>query len=409
MEFTLRPCMSDQSNARDRTSNIPAASRNRVVPTRAAVITPPGRGALATVQVRGPDAVKTVAIICRSLPEIVLRKFSDGRLWMTRWGKPEGEPVVIHVHGPELIEVHCHGGPMPLQTIFQGLETQGVRQVPWSEFARQTARDPIAAAAAEALAQAPTLRTAAILLDQFHGAISKCIGQLQESLRQGRAEEFQHGISQLLARAELGRHLIVPWRIAIVGRPNVGKSSLLNAMVGFDRAIVHPTAGTTRDLVTATTAIDGWPVELCDSAGIRVAQDAIESAGIERTRQAIGQSDIQIVVLDRNQPLTDEDHAIIALCPRPTPVANKSDLPAAWDLSAGQGQALPVCSLTRTGFDELMAHLGRKLVPNSPIVGEAIPFTSEQVDGIQLAEQSLELGDSKRANEALHEILCRSI
>jgi tRNA U34 5-carboxymethylaminomethyl modifying GTPase MnmE/TrmE len=107
-----------------------------------------------------------------------------------------------------------------------------------------------------------------------------------------------------------------PWRVAIVGRPNVGKSSLLNAIVGFERAIVHPTPGTTRDLVTARTAVDGWPVEFIDSAGIRSGRDAIESAGIEQARQAIESSDLALVVLDRSEPLAPEDHEIIRLCCR---------------------------------------------------------------------------------------------
>ena len=119
------------------------------------------------------------------------------------------------------------------------------------------------------MADARTERTAAILLDQYHGALGRELEEIRQANDRGETSLARRRIDDLLARAELGRHLTRSWSVVLAGRPNVGKSSLLNALAGYDRAIVHPTPGTTRDAVTFATAIDGLPVELCDTAGLR--------------------------------------------------------------------------------------------------------------------------------------------
>ena len=208
-------------------------------------------------------------------------------------------------------------------------------------------------------------------------------------------------MDQLLARAPLGLHLTAPWRVAIVGRPNVGKSSLLNALVGFDRAIVHPAAGTTRDLVTATTAVNGWPVEFCDSAGIRAADEPLETAGIERARRAIAESDWQIVVFDRSQTLNHEDHEILGLCPQPIVIVNKIDLPAAWEPDVLAVPSQSVSAHSRAGIDQLIVRLGSSLIPDPPQRGEALPFTSRQVELLQEAQILLTCHNAISARDCL--------
>ena len=103
---------------------------------------------------------------------------------------------------------------------------------------------------------------------------------------------------EMLQFRDLGLHLTTPWRVVLAGAPNVGKSSLMNAIAGYQRAIVSPTPGTTRDVVTVTTAIDGWPVQLADTAGLRETQDELESAGVALADAAIGEADLVIVVSD---------------------------------------------------------------------------------------------------------------
>ena len=114
------------------------------------------------------------------------------------------------------------------------------------------------------------------------------------------------------AGRDVGLRLIAGWRVVLAGRPNVGKSRLLNALTGYDRAIVDATPGTTRDVVTARTALDGWPVELADTAGLRPSDDPIEASGVALARARQGEADLVLVVLDRSEPLTDIDRAIVA-------------------------------------------------------------------------------------------------
>ena len=137
-------------------------------------------------------------------------------------------------------------------------------------------------------------------------------------------------VDALLGRADVGLRLIAGWRVVLAGRPNVGKSRLLNALTGYDRAIVDATPGTTRDVVTARTALEGWPVELADTAGLRPSDDPIEAAGVALARARQGEADLVLVVLDRSEPLTDIDRAVVSEQARGLIVANKCDLPAAW-------------------------------------------------------------------------------
>lgn len=373
--------------------------------TIAAVVTPPGRGALATVRVLGPDAARIVASICESSAEKFAKKTSDGRLWIGRWDGPAGEPVVVHVGRSDLVEIHCHGGQMPAQTILRDLTSRGVFSCTWGELARRESRTLIEAEAVEALAQAPTLRTAAILLDQLHGALTSRVIELRRRLEQGRGADVARELDQLLARAPLGLHLTSPWRVAIVGRPNVGKSSLLNALVGFDRAIVHSAAGTTRDLVTATTAVDGWPMEFCDSAGIRAADEPLETAGIDRARRAIAESDWQLVVFDRSQPITRDDNEILNLCPHPIITVNKIDLPPAWEAPVLSRPSQSVSAQSRAGLDELLRRLSSELVPDPPPPGDAMLFTKRQVELVQETRMHLNAGDSERADGTLQRLV----
>src|SRR5262249_42285045 len=141
--------------------------------------------------------------------------------------------------------------------------------------------------------------------------------------KMGPAEEL---IGQLLNRAPLGAHLTQPWRVVIAGPPNVGKSSLINAILGYERAIVFDQPGTTRDVVTAATALDGWPVELADTAGLPAGVDPLDRAGIERETAQADEADCLLLVFDASQPWTHEHELLIERWPSAIVVHNKHDL-----------------------------------------------------------------------------------
>ena len=369
--------------------------------TLAAVNTPPGRGALATVQVRGPDAVRAVACACRADLNKMLDELRAGRLCVTHWTDASGEQIVLHVLGPDHVEINSHGGVMAARSILRSLADRGVCTVTWQELVYRQASSVIEAEATETLARAPTLRTAGVLLDQYRGALATCVTRLFQRLEQVRVDDVSNELERLIDRSALGLHLVEPWRVAIVGRPNVGKSSLLNALVGYERAIVHPTAGTTRDLVSAVTAFGGWPVELVDSAGFRPAVDELEAAGIRHAKTGVAQSNLQLVVLDCSLPLTSEDRAILQLCLRPVIVANKIDLPVAWDRCTVVPGSHAVSAQTGAGLQHLTDRLAALLVPDPPQPGEAVPFTQRQVVWLQEAQRNLRARDTQRAAQAL--------
>jgi tRNA modification GTPase len=177
--------------------------------------------------------------------------------------------VILAVKGvdPPRIEVHCHGGRRVVQWVVDQFLASRERKRPERRAtpAADAAGSPSNLALAQ-LIQAPTLRTAAILLDQYHGAFDRAIRD---------PDQF----AELASWASLGRHLVAPWKVAVAGPPNVGKSSLINALAGYQRSVVSETAGTTRDVVTVQVAFDGWPVELADTAGLRASGAAELGSG----------------------------------------------------------------------------------------------------------------------------------
>src|SRR5205085_2661766 len=152
----------------------------------------------------------------------------------------------------------------------------GVRVLSWREWFDWTEPSEVRASAARALVLAPTAKTAAILLDQYHGAMDSALTQLKLAIERGDRRSGEKMRGELLLFAAVGRHLTKPWRVVVAGAANVGKSSLVNALAGYQRCVVSETPGTTRDIVTTQIALDGWPIELSDTAGQREAGESLE-------------------------------------------------------------------------------------------------------------------------------------
>jgi tRNA modification GTPase len=261
--------------------------------------------------------------------------------------------------------------------------------------------------ARQTLSAVRTERTAAILLDQWRGGLRSSLRQAVTWIQSGRAAEAAVVLHELERSARVGLHLVDPWRVVLTGRPNVGKSSLINAILGFERSIVHAAPGTTRDVVTAQTAFDGWPVELADTAGWRDSGDEIEAAGLQQADIQLRQADLIVLVFDVSTDWAREDQALLAAWPGAVVVHNKCDLPPAVPL--GRPPGLMVSAAQRGGLDVLVRELGRRLVPEPPCPAAAVLFTQEQVQAVQAAQSALDAGKNHEALTMLNGLLAAQV
>ncbi|MCA9269016.1 MAG: 50S ribosome-binding GTPase [Planctomycetales bacterium] len=284
-------------------------------------------------------------------------------------------------------ELHCHGGRVVAQALLAALSQQGCRIVDWNEACRLTGESAIATAARQILANARTARVALVALDQWHGALADAIASIIAAMDAGGALQADARLAALLARSNFGLHLGDPWRVVLAGRPNVGKSSLMNALLGFERAIVFDQPGTTRDVVTAQTAVDGLPVALSDTAGLRPAGDAIEQQGVALARAQAATADLLLFVEDASATPTADDAVLAAEYPNATIVLNKVDVASRpWEASE---RLVPVSAKTGEGIADLVRHISRRLAPDPPGPGEAAPFTAAQCTSLAEARRLL--------------------
>jgi len=381
---------------------LPGPRPATTVSPRCAVLTPAGRGAIATVGVRGAGALAAVARRFQPANGQLLGAFAPGRVVFGRFRLSETatEETVVGLPASDEVEIHCHGGDAAVAAICAALAAEGCVQITTSEWVRRQHRDPIAAQALLALAEARTEHGAAILLDQYRGALHVELVAIDRLLAASDAASAAEAIERLLAYAELGRHLTQPWKAVLAGLPNVGKSSLANAILGYERAIVFPQPGTTRDVLTANTAIGGWPVELADVAGLRTADDEIEIQGVERAWRQISAADLVIYVDDTTQPWDASLFNRVAQSgQRQIVVHNKCDL--AHPPPDGRPPGIEVSAKTGSGVDMLCTAIACRLVPNPPPRGTGVPFAEEQVAAIAEAAASLSKGDCSVARRRI--------
>lgn len=296
------------------------------------LLTAPGRSALASLALTGDGAWGLAASLFRTRSGKPLSP-EPGRFWLGSLGDELSDEVVLAYHGPACVEVHCHGGPEVVRLLAETFVRHGASLATETQPAHPAMR---------LLPHALTLRTAGILLDQ---------------LNRPTGDPARY--------ADVGRHLTVPWRVAVLGPPNAGKSSLINALAGYQRSIVSPAPGTTRDVVSVLVALDGWPVELLDTAGVRQAGEGIEGAGIAEGLTRAAEADLCVWLED----------ATARPCPPPGElvrvlrVVNKCDLPDCPDVQPG---LLRVSALTGAGLAELASVLVACLVPDPPPPGAAV-------------------------------------
>ena len=321
--------------------------------------------------------------------------------------------------GEDCAELHCHGSPVVLNAGLTALFAAGCRQAKGGEFTRRAflngRMDLIQAESVADLIDAETAEAAKNAVCQLDGVLSRTIAGIYDGLMAMAARFYavvdypdediedvqrqqmldtlrtsQQELETLLATFSRGQllHLGVP--TVILGRPNAGKSSLLNALLGYDRAIVTDIAGTTRDTVEEKLPVGGVLLRLTDTAGIRDGGDAVEALGVERSRAAAHQAALAILVLDGSSPPTAEDEEVIALArqvPRLLVVMNKCDLPRHPDAAALAGRfdtVLSVSARENLGLDELTRAIAALFPTDAPADG-ALLTNARQADAVSRA------------------------
>lgn len=436
--------------------------------TIAAIATPAGPGAIGILRLSGPGAAEIAAACFRPLGRKGLLDHPPRALVYGSLLDCEGQVIdqvlCTYSRGPssytgeDTAELHCHGAPMVLSLGLEALFARGARQAGPGEFTQRAflnGRLDLAQAEGVAdLLDAQSREGARQAAGQLSGALSRRIVSIYSALvdvmahfhavldypdedidpftqeRLARDLDAQRqALEALLSTYQRGRRLNRGVKCAIVGRPNAGKSSLLNALAGYDRAIVTDIPGTTRDTVEETVELGGIPLRLIDTAGLRDSGDPIEQLGVERSRRAMEEAELILVVLDQSQPAREEDAALIRAAVERTPtivVLNKQDLPCQleWAEPLDLAASVPICAKTGAGLDGL-AELVAQTFPRDPGSGYGELLTNQRqaeaagraLESVRRAGEALDLGvtpdalltDVEEALSALGELTGQSV
>lgn len=442
----------------------------------AAIATPPGPGGVGILRLSGPGAAQAAAHIFQPLGKTPLSEAPDRQLLYGRVFDQAGDLLdtglafvsrAPHSYtGEETAEIQCHGSPVVLSLGLDALCAAGARLARPGEFTQRAflngKLDLTQAEAVIDLIDAETPAAARQAAGQLNGALSRQIDSIysaltdlmahfcavldypDEDIDPFQAEQMGQILAQqeaalqaLLATSRRGTLLHQGITCVLIGRPNAGKSSLLNALAGYERAIVTSIPGTTRDTVETKVTLGGYLFRLVDTAGLRDSDDPIEQLGVARSRQALAEADLVLAVCDGTQPLTEEDHDLLreALAQADTILlANKRDLP---DFALPQPAAndapniltvVPLSAKTGDGLDTLETTLAQRaetLLPQAAQSAAGELLTNQRqtqaaqraLDGVTRAKDALDLGmtpdalltDVEAALEALGELTGRTV
>lgn len=368
-------------------------------------------GAIGVIALMGPNASRWVLEHFRSVAGKTVSHWSVSIARFGHWklDAQHAEELVVVRHSEEAFEIHCHAG-MIVHAILAQLAKLGANILPLDTLATPTTQFTLEQQAEHCLQRATTETTAAVLLDQYRGALRKDLSEILHLLNHSSPLPAMEKLAQLLSHAAVGIHLVEPWQIQLAGPPNVGKSSLLNCILGFQRTIVHNSEGTTRDLVHATTALDGWPFCFTDSAGIRSDEELseAETLGIDRALAAAQNMDLIALVLEPSGGLTASHQIFLDRFPEKVLlVLNQIDLLSPEQVldRCGRFHAIGVSAHTRTGLPELLDHLRQRLIPHPPPPGVGVPFLPHQKHAIHTSLAWLQKGEIAASADVLHELL----
>ena len=369
--------------------------------TIAAIATAPGVGAVGIVRVAGPAAYKVADELFFPFDGRRARDLKAGRVTYGRVLDGDtlvDEALMLSFRAPhsytaqDVVEIQTHGGPAVLRKVLDLTVKHGARLAGPGEFTLRAylngrldlvqaesvlgmvnaQSDSARRSAALGLSRALTEQLELIQTDitQVYGNIQAMFDYPDEGVPEAEFDEpltrALERIDTLLRTAEAGRIARQGARLALVGKPNAGKSSLLNALLGYERSIVSELPGTTRDYLEAPLSLDGVPVTAIDTAGIRHTEDQVEASGVAQAKQIAANADLSLFLLDVSRAVTSEDRAMLGeLEPERTlVVASKCDLPKVWEKVWDELDApvYPVSTLTGAGLDALTAAIKDKLV-----------------------------------------------
>ncbi|MBI5869734.1 MAG: tRNA uridine-5-carboxymethylaminomethyl(34) synthesis GTPase MnmE [Actinobacteria bacterium] len=411
------------------------------VPTIAAISTPMGAGAIGIVRMTGPEAVDICGRLFsqpggKDLAEAPSHSLSYGAIHDPGSGALVDEVLVGVMRAPgtytreDIVEVNCHGGPVAQQKLLSLFLEQGAQLASPGEFTRRAfLNGRIDLAQAESVAQIIGAKTEAglrVAMSQLDGSISaemrtlrlsilavmaaieadidfsdEDIEELDRETADERLGQIEERLQELIDTAFIGRVLNEGVRTAIVGKPNVGKSSLLNSLLMRERAIVTEIPGTTRDTIEEIINIQGIPLQLIDTAGLRPAEDEVEQIGVDRSRRAMKEADLIICMFDGSEPEDDHDRALLTSVPadRAIYVINKCDRfrGQAPRFNRGLLPAEPVVisAMTRQGMQVLKERIAQLVLGGSlpPLEG---PIVTHERHRLLLEQSRVFLGRARQ-------------
>lgn len=413
---------------------------NSEADTIAAISTPVGEGGISIVRISGDDAIKVAQKIYRGkdLSKVASHTINYGHIIDPATKEDVDEVMVSVMRAPhtytreDVIEINCHGGLLATNRILQLVLSYGARMAEPGEFTKRAfLNGRIDLSQSEAvmdLIRAKTDKSMKVALNQLDGNLSRLIKHLRKDILdvlaqvevnidypeyddveemttkmlKEKAIEIQQRIQALLKTAKQGKVLRDGLATAIIGRPNVGKSSLLNALLHEDKAIVTDVAGTTRDVIEEYVNVNGVPLKLIDTAGIRDTKNKVEKIGVERSRQALDAADLVLLLIDNSAPLTDEDRKLLATTKgkQRIIILNKTDLPSKLDLAelkklVGQDPLIETSIVKHQGMDQL----GKQI--SHMFFDQGIESSQNDV----MVTNARHIGLLHRANDALNDVL----
>jgi tRNA modification GTPase len=430
--------------------------------TIVALATPPGRGGLGVVRLSGERAVAIARALIEGGSELAPR---HATLVQVVAASPRGPRAIDEAvatffpaggsyTGEDVVELSLHGSPVILGEVIACAVAEGARRARPGEFTLRAflsgRLDLTRAEAVQDLVEATTPLQARVAFDQLRGTLAERIGEIERELFdvvvrleasgdfpeegyhfitpegvRSAIEKIDGRIGRLLADARRGRLLREGVTVAIVGRPNVGKSTLFNRLAGAERAIVTAVPGTTRDVLTEDVMLLGTRMLLADTAGVRATTDAIEREGVDRAEKAGASADVVVVVLDSSEPPREEDRRVLgAAADRPRVIAlNKCDIPTEQDAASfalDAGDVVRISARTGAGIDELVRAIGdvaglgqtpeHASITNVRHIGllersaEALRRSLTMLGEIGHIPEEILLSDLREAREALEEV-----